>query len=374
MEYVQEQIATLHDYGGASPTAPVDSATVVVPITQEEYGLRATQRVFERLETVNPGRVLVVLRAETQHVVDIVDWLDSFALSMRVLWCTAPRIEAHLDELGLNGRTGKGRDIWLGLGVASTSEYVVIHDADATTYDETHVPKLLSPLTTGHGFVKGYYARVENNRLYGRLFRLFYTPLVRALADSHDADILSYLASFRYALAGEFAMSGAVARRLRTPRGWGLEVGTLGDAFDAVGFDGTAQVDLGIHEHDHRSVDGTSGLGQMCSEVGRTLFNVVEDHDIEPNYESLVDRYHENANRLVEQYAADARFNDLDYDGEAEHAQIELYGETVAPPTHDDRLAPWCETQLDPEEITALSMAAIEDQRERTPSACSTER
>jgi glucosyl-3-phosphoglycerate synthase len=374
MEYVQEPIATLHDYGDASPTAPVDSATVVVPLTQQEYGSRATQRVFERLEMVAPEQVLVALRAESQHVGNIARWLESFDLPMQVLWCTAPRVERRLDELGLDGHAGKGRDVWLGLGLASESEYVVVHDADATSYDETDVPKLLSPLAGDHEFVKGYYARVENDRLYGRLYRQFYTPLVRALVAHHDADILTYLASFRYALAGEFATTGEVARRLRTPRGWGLEVGTLGDAFDAVGFSGTAQVDLGIHEHDHRSVDGSGGLGRMCAQVGRTLFNVAEDHGVEPEYDSLVDRYHESATTLVEQYAADARFNDLTYDPDEEHTQIDVYGETITPPTHDDRLPAWCEIQLDPDEIATLSTAAIEAQRDRDTPACSTER
>jgi glucosyl-3-phosphoglycerate synthase len=373
MEYIQERIATLHDYGGASPAPAVDSATVVVPITQQEFRSRAARRVFERLEAVDPERVVVALRAERQDVVTVVDWLDSFELSMRVLWCTAPQIEARLDELGLGGDAGKGRDVWLALGVASDSEYVVVHDADATSYDETHVPKLLSPLAANYEFVKGYYARVENDRLYGRLFRLFYTPLVRALADDHDADILSYLASFRYALAGEFAMTGDVARRLRAPRGWGLEVGTLGDAFDTVGYSGTAQVDLGIHEHDHRSVEGSGGLGQMCAEVGQTLFNVVEDQGVDPDYDELADRYRESATRLVEQYAADAQFNDLAYDPDEERTQIAVYAETIAPPTQDDRLPAWCETQLDPEEIVTLSTAGIEKERGRTPTAFSTD-
>ena len=96
-----------------------------------------------------------------------------------------------------------------------------------------------------------YYARVENDCLYGRLLRLFYAPVVRALANgaadrrpvTDGGDLLAYLGAFRYALAGEFATTGALARRLRAPRGWGLEVGTLGDALDATGFAGTAQVD-----------------------------------------------------------------------------------------------------------------------------------
>src|SRR5699024_10887086 len=117
-----------------------------------------------------------------------------------------------------------------------------------------------SPLSMGYEFSKGYYARIEDGRLYGRLFRLCYVPLVEALATDHEAAILSYLDAFRYGLAGEFAATADLVRRLRPPLAWGLEVATLGDAFDHAGFSGSAQVDLGRHEHEHRPVVGADGL------------------------------------------------------------------------------------------------------------------
>jgi len=335
MEYVQEQVATLHDFSGADPPVPTDRATVLVPMTGREHGSPAAEQVLSTLARVDPERVIVALRADERRVADVVSWIESFDLPTTVLWCTAPGVEARLDEEGLDGDAGKGRDVWLGLGVASDSEYVVVHDADATSYDETHVPRLLFPLTREYAFVKGYYARVENDRLYGRLFRLFFAPLVRALAAEGRAggagDILAYLSSFRYALAGEFAMTGDLARRLRAPRGWGLEVGTLGDAFDAAGFAGTAQVDLGVHEHDHRSVDGSDGLGEMCGQVGATLFTVLEEHGIEPAYRTLPDRYRRHARALVDQYATDAAFNGLSYDRQQERKQVERYADSELP-------------------------------------------
>jgi len=363
MEYVQEGVATCHDYGDASPSAPVEQATVVVPLAERDHGSQAAVDVFRRLEQVNPGAVLVALRASESGVGTVVNWLESYDLTLRVLWCTAPAVTERLDDFGLNGEAGKGRDIWLALGVASQSEYVVVHDADATTYDETHVPRLLFPLAQGDDFSKGYYARVENGRLYGRLFRLFYAPLIDALAEGQDQPFLQYLDAFRYALAGEFAMTAELAQSVRVPRGWGLEVGTLGDAFAHAGFEGTTQVDLGVHEHEHRSVEGSGGLGEMCREVGETLFRVLEEHGVDPAYSELVERYETEARRLINQYEADAEFNGFDYDAAAEREQIERYADAIVAPSEDARLPAWNNTELDPTEIADRSAEDIDFHR-----------
>jgi glucosyl-3-phosphoglycerate synthase len=363
MEYVQDRIATCHDYGGADPPAPVGQATVVVPLAERDHGSPAAAGVFEHLAAVDPGEVLVALRASPDGVGAVASWLESFDLDLTVLWCTAPELEARLDEDGLDGEAGKGRDVWLALGAASESRYVVVHDADATSYDETHVPKLLFPLARGYDFSKGYYARVENDRLYGRLFRLFYAPLIGALATEHDEQFLDYLGAFRYALAGEFAMTGELARNVRVPRGWGLELGTLGDAFAHAGFEGTAQVDLGVHEHEHRSVEGSGGLGEMCREVSETLFHVLEEHGVEPSYPALADRYETAADRLVDQYAEDAGFNGFEYDPVAEREQIETYADAIVSPSTDTRLPAWSEIGLDPDEVASIAAADLDAHR-----------
>lgn len=138
----------------------------------------------------------------------------------------------------------------------------------------------------------------------------------------------------------------------------------LGEAFGAGGLAGSAQVDLGVHEHDHRTVGGAGGLGEMAASVGATLFRVLEDHGVEPDYDSLPDRYRETARRLVDQYAADAAFNGLAYDPGGEREQVQAYAGGIAQPSGDDRLPPWRETPVEPGEIAELSAAAIEDARE----------
>ena len=363
MEYVQEGIATLHEYGDTIPNAPTDAATVVVPMTQREHAGLAAERVLSALEAVDPERVVVPLRAAPDRVESVVEWLSGFDIPLSVLWCDGPRLESLLSEAGLNGTRGKGRDVWLALGIASESEYVVVHDADAKTYDESHVPKLLFPLANGKAFSKGYYARVENNRLYGRLFRLLYRPLIEALSTGDDAAVIEYLGAFRYALAGEFATTGRIARKLRIQRGWGLEVGTLGEAFRLVGTGGSAQVDLGVHEHDHRAVSGPSGLSEMASQVTSALLRAVEENGGDPAYETLDGRYRRAAEQLIDAYALDAGFNGLAYDRGAELEQVDAYADSIGVPGADTRLPAWESVDLSP---TTVAAAVGEDLDEAT--------
>jgi glucosyl-3-phosphoglycerate synthase len=355
MEYVQERVTTLHDLTGRVPDAPTDRTAVVVPMTDAEFGSRTAERVLSALETVSPNRVVVPLRAPSDSVGAIHDWLSGFDLSLSLLWCSNPRLETLLDDHGLSGPAGKGRDVWLALGVAAAdSAFVVCHDADTKTYDSSIVPRLLAPLDSGFSFTKGYYARVEENRLYGRLFRLFYAPLVRTLRHADDGRILDYLGSFRYALAGEFGMTADLATGMCVERDWGLEVGTLGSAFERAGFDGSAQVDLGRYEHDHRGVAGPGGLSSMSEGVGGALFRVCENHGVTPEYETLPERYRDTARRFVRQYAADAEFNGLAYDSAAERAQVETYAEAIRPPDGHERravLPAWDDVDIDPGEV-----------------------
>ncbi|MWG35419.1 glycosyl transferase family 2 [Halomarina oriensis] len=365
MEYVQERVTTLHDFADPVPTAPTDRACVVVPMTEREYASLAAEGVLRTLERLSPARVVVALRASPDRLGDVVDWLDGFSLPVDVVWCDGPRIHDLLDASDLNGTRGKGRDVWLALGVAlaGDSEYVVVHDADATNYSERHVARLLFPLARGFAFTKGYYARVEDQKLYGRLFRLFYTPLVRALESRHDAPLLDYLDAFRYALAGEFAATADLAATLRVQRGWGLEVGTLGDAFAHAGFEGTAQVDLGFHEHDHRAVSGPSGLGTMSEEVADALFHALADVGLDVDFGTLPDAYREAADALVRQYATDAAFNGFEYDTAGERQQVAEYAGAIRAPETDARLPAWRDAPISGDDVHEATTVDVEAER-----------
>jgi len=361
MEYVQERISTLHSFSTASQPAPVDRTAVVVPMTQREFESPAAIRMFTALERVSPERVIVPLRTDADSVGSFRSWLAGFDLDVELLWCSGPAVSALLANNGLDGERGKGRDLWLALGLALDSEFVAVHDADTKTYDATYVPRLVFPLAHEYTFSKGYYARIENNRLYGRLFRLFYAPIIRALSDAHDAEILQYFGAFRYALAGEFAATSELLERVRIPRSWGLEVGTLGEVFPHAGFDRTAQVDLGSYKHEHRSVEGPTGLSDMSRSVGQTLFQTLTEHGVVPEFETLADRYRAVAGEFVDQYALDAAFNGFEYDRPGELEQVEQYADAIAPPMGDDRLPAWTDAPIDPDDVRTAAAADLAD-------------
>ena len=368
MEYVQGRVATLHDLADPVPAAPVDRAAVVVPMAERDCLSDAAERVLRTLERLDPARVVIPLRAPAEAVGAVREWLAGYDLRIELLWCDGPRVAELLADAGLDGARGKGRDVWLALGRAADSEFVVVHDADTTTYDESFLRRLLFPLGRGYEFSKGYYARVEEGRLYGRLFRLFYVPLVRTLLDANPEPFLRYLDSFRYALAGEFAVTAATARRIRVPRTWGLEVGTLADVFDVAGFAGTAQVDLGRYEHDHRGVDGSGGLSTMSRSVGETLLRGVTEHGVDVDFDSLADRYRATAAGLVDQYELDASFNGFEFDRDHEREQVSRYAEAVARPTGpDDRLPAWKHAPIDPDAVADAAAADAADATGATP-------
>ena len=354
MEYVQERVTTLHALTDHRPDAPADRAAVVVPMTEREYGTLAAEQVLSALETVDPARVVVPLRAPAERVGPFVRWLDGFDVDVETLWCGGPRLTALLDANDLDGPRGKGRDVWLGLGRALNEEFIVVHDADTKTYSPAFVNRLLFPLANGHTFTKGYYARVEDGALYGRLFRLFFRPLLRALADgprTQNTAIIEYLEAFRYALAGEFAATSDLVSRLRIQRGWGLEVGTLGETFAHAGFADSAQVDLGRYEHDHRSVDGPTGLADMSTAVGNATFRAVEQAGVDVRYDGLADRYRAAADRLIQGYGTDAAFNGLEYDDAKEREQVETYATAISRPGPDTRLPAWRDAPITPHDV-----------------------
>ena len=86
-----------------------------------------------------------------------------------MLWENGPRVTTLLQVLKERGLDllqfrGKGRAVWLGLGIATLdAAAIALHDADITTYDRTYPLRLLYPLLErefGIAFSKAYYARI----------------------------------------------------------------------------------------------------------------------------------------------------------------------------------------------------------------------
>ncbi|MFB6163113.1 MAG: glycosyl transferase family 2 [Halococcoides sp.] len=364
MEYVQEAIATCHDFGGAAPSADHSRVAVVVPMTAAEARTETATAVLDTVAAHDPARIVVPVRADADAIGPIADWIGGFDARTDCLWCSAPALDDRLAAAGIDAPPGKGRDVWLGLGVAAAAaDRVVVHDADVASYSPATLDRLVFPLDRGADFVKGYYARVERDGLYGRLFRLFVRPVLDAIADRHDAPIVRYLRAFRYALSGSIATTAALARQLEPPPGWGLEIATLGTAFEHAGFEATAQVDLGRHVHDHRPVAGDDGLEAMASEVWTALVDVLATHGVGVDPGTLEAQYRAVADRTIDRYALDAHFNGLPIDPGDERRQVERYADAIASVDRVRRLPAWDRTDLDPGTVRSVATRALRTTR-----------
>ena len=75
------------------------------------------------------------------------------------------------------------------------------------------------------------------------------------------------LAGVRQPLAGEVAARRELLTRLPFTTGYGVEIAMLIDAWEAVGLDGIAQVDLEVHHNAHQSLAALSSMSYSVLEV-----------------------------------------------------------------------------------------------------------
>ncbi len=261
-----------------------------------------------------------------------------------IVWNDGRRVQkllAELSEGGISiGQEGKGRSVWLALGLIlarGRSRVVALHDSDILDYNREMLGRLAYPLMSTHlayEFCKGYYARVTH-AMFGRVTRLFVAPLIQALeAGVGPLPYLRFMGSFRYALAGEFAMDMELARINRIPGDWGLEVGVLGEVFRNTSARRVCQVDLvDNYEHKHQdlsSEDPGKGLAKMCNDIARTILRDLAAEGAELSMgvlRSLEVAYLRRAEDMIATYAADAAVNGLSFDRHAEGVALETFAQ-----------------------------------------------
>jgi glucosyl-3-phosphoglycerate synthase len=181
-------------------------------------------------------------------------------------------------------------------------------------------------------FSKGYYARVTG-QLFGRVTRLFYTPLIRTLRRILGFNpFLSFLDNFRYALSGEFAFISSLARGIRISPTWGLEVSLLSEVYQRASINRICQVDLAeTYEHKHqvlRKQKPNEGLLRMAGDIARALFRVLTQDGIvlsEAFFRTMLTAYMQEARVTIEKYHALSLINGLTYDRHAEIEAVESF-------------------------------------------------
>ncbi|MEM9903607.1 MAG: glycosyl transferase [Cyanobacteria bacterium P01_D01_bin.44] len=265
----------------------------------------------------------------------------------RILWNDGPRLQTLDKELAVQNLApqarGKGRNVWYCLGYMMASQRcdaIALHDCDITTYDRSLLARLLYPVANpqfDYRFCKGYYARVSENQLKGRVTRLLVTPLLRALKLTlGPTEYLDFLDSFRYALSGEFSLVTHIIPGLRIPSDWGLEIGILSEIQRNHAHHRVCQTEiLNIYDHKHKDLserDRESGLSKMSIDITKALFRKLAVHGhvlTKETFRTLKATYYRTALDLVAAYQNDAIVNALNFDRHAEERAVEVFAECI---------------------------------------------
>lgn len=321
---------------------------LVLPALIAEFENTAMQRIVAELRKIRYlQRIVVALgKASNEQYLRVQGLFNDFYTPVTILHIESERIQAlfqMLEDRGLSaGPDGKGRSCWLSYGyllACGDCDVIALHDCDIVNYDRQLLARLCFPVVhpnLGFEFCKGYYARVTD-RMHGRVTRLFFTPLLRSMMGmAPDARFLTFLDSFRYALAGEFAMNANLARVNRIPYDWGLEVGVLAEVYRNCAVARTCQVDLmDNYEHKHQDLsagDPGKGLSKMAADIAKSLFRTVASEGVvfaREHFRSLEVRYVRMAQDTIARHYADAMLNGLKFDRHAEEVAVNTFAKSL---------------------------------------------
>jgi len=265
----------------------------------------------------------------------------------RILWNDGPRLQAldaELLKLGLAPKElGKGRNVWYCMGYILASgkvESVALHDCDILTYERSLLARLIYPVANpqfNYEFCKGFYARVANGKINGRVSRLLVTPLLKALkAVLGPNEYLDFMASFRYPLAGEFSFRRDVLNDIRIPSDWGLEIGVLSEMHRNYSHNRLCQADIAqTYDHKHQDLslnNEQGGLSKMSIDITKALFRKLATQGTTFNTETfrtIKATYFRKALDFIETYHNDAVMNGLKLDIHNEEKAVEMFAQNI---------------------------------------------
>ena len=396
-------VTTLHRLGHArlevleeqlERHAQLQPIALVLPALFSEFERPAMEGILRELAQARYVRQFVVTlaAADPAQFRAAQERVAGLPGEVRVVWNDGERVQKlyrTLEENGLRvGPDGKGRSCWLAYGYVLASRQagvIALHDCDIVNYSRELLARLCYPVANPNidfEFCKGFYARVSD-RMHGRVTRLFVTPLVRTLQSILGRlSFLIYLDSFRYPLAGEFAMQVNLARVNRIPSDWGLEVGVLAEVYRNCSLKRVCQADIADnYEHKHQALstgDPSKGLMKMAVDISKTLFRVLASEGATFNrgtMQTLWVRYVRSAEDTITRYHADAMINDLAFDRHEEETAVETFAQALriateeffADPLGMPQIPNWnrIESAL-PGFLTTLKEAVDADNRELT--------
>ncbi len=335
-----------------STTRPM---SLVLPSLYSELQGDALPNIVKHLSHVKYLSEIVIGldMAKQDEYINALRFFEPLNQPFRVLWNDGPRllaIDKELQEKGLAPtERGKGRNVWYCLGYVLASgkaESIALHDCDIVTYDRALLARLIYPIANPHfnyEFCKGYYSRIANGKIHGRVSRLLVTPLIRALKKTlgHN-DYLEYIDSFRYPLAGEFSFRTDVINDIRIPSDWGLEIGVLSELNRNYANNRLCQADISdAYEHKHQELspeDAERGLSKMSIDISKALFRKLATNGVvfsSETFRSIKATYFRIALDFIETYYNDARMNGLNLDIHAEEMAVEMFAKNILTAGHN---------------------------------------
>ena len=351
-------IATLHNLRSTPMEAKTHAVatfaqsrkiSLILPSLYSELQAPALDHIVEELAQVPYlHRIIIGLdRATEEEYRHAVSYFSRLPQKHVVIWNDSPRqmaIGARLEKMGLAPiEPGKGKNVWGCLGylmACRDSSVVAIHDCDITTYSRDMLTRLVYPVANPdfpYQLSKGYYPRIGDGKINGRVTRLLVSPLLIALKKViGDRDYIDYLRSFRYPLSGEFAMRTTMLPDLRIPSDWGLEIGVLSEAWRNLAPKSVCQVEIADnYDHKHQDLsaqDAATGLNRMSTDICKAIFRkLAADGTVFTThiFRTLKATYYRTALDLLESYYNDAKMNGLAIDRHKEEQSIELFAENI---------------------------------------------
>ncbi|MEO8353061.1 MAG: hypothetical protein ABI680_15125 [Chthoniobacteraceae bacterium] len=245
------------------------------------------------------------------------------------------RIFNEIPSLGLHflwqrGMGGKGENAAAAIADLTAAKHcriIAFQDCDVASFRRVDLARLCYPVAQpdlGYRVAKAYYSRVTD-RLYGRVSRLFFTPLLQAIlrvAGHHP--LVDFLLSFRYPLAGEIAIDAELAAELPPASGYALELSQLCEIFRRVDPRQVCQVDGGSG-YDHRHQPADTALAGMAAQLADELFRQLALEGLTDLRMGIASAYRREAAHALHRSAALARLNALPFDSAAEASIVDIF-------------------------------------------------
>lgn len=329
-----------------SRTRPI---ALVLPALYSEFEGPAMPKIVEELSKVKYlcEIVLVLDKASDKEFQHVKQFMSPVPGNVRIIHNDGKRVMEIYDTFKRNGlevgERGKGRSAWLAYGYVIANgkcDVIALHDCDIVSYSRELLARLCYPVANpslDYVFCKGYYSRVTN-KMHGRVTRLLVTPLVRSLQNLGGEHLfLEFIDSFRYPLAGEFAMSIDMARVNRIPWDWGLEMGSLAEVYRNYSPRRVCQVDIAeTYEHKHQALsseDPQKGLMKMTIDICKSIFRTLASEGVvfsDGFFKSLSVAYLRLAEDTIMKYEADAAINGLEFDRHEEAKAVEAFTRAIS--------------------------------------------